>query len=172
MAIGDAGAAAGLIIYPNTQDIKLGFQNDNQRADDIAATMVRLKTLETNGHTADTIATTSLAAQTIPAGGTLGLGSVVVAAATYPRTIRIEFNVLADAGSAGFTDFILWDSTETEITRRRLYGLGSADAAITVALVANAAQTYQLVATPTGGNIVTVADTRYSQIRAIMKTIA
>ena len=37
MAIGDAGAAKGLIIYPQTQAHGLGYQNDNQRADDIAA---------------------------------------------------------------------------------------------------------------------------------------
>jgi len=37
MAIGDAGAAKGLLIYPSTQAHSLGYQNDNQRADDIAA---------------------------------------------------------------------------------------------------------------------------------------
>jgi hypothetical protein len=36
MAIGDAAAAAGLIVYPGTQDARLGYQNDNQRGDDIA----------------------------------------------------------------------------------------------------------------------------------------
>jgi hypothetical protein len=37
MAIGDAGAAWGLTVYPSTQTPVLGYQNDNQRADDIAA---------------------------------------------------------------------------------------------------------------------------------------
>jgi hypothetical protein len=36
MAIGDLGAAKGLIIFPATQAHGLGYQNDNQRADDIA----------------------------------------------------------------------------------------------------------------------------------------
>ena len=36
MAIGDAGAAKGMVIYASTQDRRLGYQNDNQRADDIA----------------------------------------------------------------------------------------------------------------------------------------
>jgi hypothetical protein len=37
MAIGDAGAAKGLTVYPSSQARSLGYQNDNQRADDIAA---------------------------------------------------------------------------------------------------------------------------------------
>jgi hypothetical protein len=37
MAVGDAGAAKGLTIYPATQAHSNGNVNDNQRADDIAA---------------------------------------------------------------------------------------------------------------------------------------
>ena len=40
MAIGDAAAAAGLDVFPSDQDLRLGYQNDNQRGDDIAAVMV------------------------------------------------------------------------------------------------------------------------------------
>lgn len=37
MAIGDAAAAKGLTVYAATQAHNLGYQNDNQRGDDIAA---------------------------------------------------------------------------------------------------------------------------------------
>lgn len=46
MAIGDKAAAKGLQVFPSTQDRRLGFQNDNQRGDDIADTMTRLDTIE------------------------------------------------------------------------------------------------------------------------------
>jgi hypothetical protein len=36
MAIGDAAAAAGLTVFPSSQDWRLGYQNDNQRGDDLA----------------------------------------------------------------------------------------------------------------------------------------
>lgn len=39
MAIGDLAAAAGLVTYPATQDLRTGYQNDNQRGDDIAVEM-------------------------------------------------------------------------------------------------------------------------------------
>lgn len=39
MAIGDDGVIVGLTKYAATQDKRLGYQNDNQRADDIAAIM-------------------------------------------------------------------------------------------------------------------------------------
>jgi hypothetical protein len=48
MAIGDLAKTKGLAVYPDTQDRRLGFQNDNQRGDDIAATMNRLDTVETS----------------------------------------------------------------------------------------------------------------------------
>lgn len=46
MAIGDAAAAAGLATYASTQDRRLGWQNDNQNADYIAADRSRLTKLE------------------------------------------------------------------------------------------------------------------------------
>lgn len=46
MAIGDKGAAAGLQIYPSSQDRRLGYQNDNQRADDIADVMTDVTALQ------------------------------------------------------------------------------------------------------------------------------
>ena len=36
MAIGDKASAKGLQVFPQTQDLRLGYQNDNQRGDDIA----------------------------------------------------------------------------------------------------------------------------------------
>lgn len=36
MAIGDKAAAKGLTVFPSTQNHGLGYQNDNQRGDDIA----------------------------------------------------------------------------------------------------------------------------------------
>ena len=36
MAIGDKAAAKGLATYPSTQDKRLGYQNDNQRGDELA----------------------------------------------------------------------------------------------------------------------------------------
>ncbi|WIB68806.1 hypothetical protein DEI93_07190 [Curtobacterium sp. MCBD17_035] len=46
MAIGDAAAAAGLVVYGSDQDRSLGYQNDNQRGDDVAAVMARTDALE------------------------------------------------------------------------------------------------------------------------------
>lgn len=42
MAIGDLGASFGLTVYPDTQDVALGYQNSNQRADDIAVQIRRI----------------------------------------------------------------------------------------------------------------------------------
>jgi hypothetical protein len=39
MAIGDTAAAAGLVVYPATQDARLGYENDNQRGDELATHM-------------------------------------------------------------------------------------------------------------------------------------
>ncbi|WP_223693797.1 hypothetical protein [Leifsonia poae] len=36
MAIGDKAASKGLAVFPSTQNHGLGYQNDNQRGDDIA----------------------------------------------------------------------------------------------------------------------------------------
>lgn len=36
MAIGDMAASVGLVVYPSSQDARLGYSNDNQRGDDIA----------------------------------------------------------------------------------------------------------------------------------------
>lgn len=36
MAIGDKAAAKGLAVYAPTQDRRLGYQNDNQRGDELA----------------------------------------------------------------------------------------------------------------------------------------
>jgi len=47
MAIGDAAAAAGLVVYSDAQDRRKGFENDNQRGDEIAAVMGRTAKLET-----------------------------------------------------------------------------------------------------------------------------
>ncbi|RPE75194.1 MULTISPECIES: hypothetical protein [unclassified Frondihabitans] len=46
MAIGDKAAAAGLAVYASTQDRKLGYQNDNQRGDDIADVMQDVTALQ------------------------------------------------------------------------------------------------------------------------------
>jgi hypothetical protein len=46
MAVGDAAAAKGLATYTSAQSASLGYQNDNQRGDDIAATMTRLDIVE------------------------------------------------------------------------------------------------------------------------------
>jgi hypothetical protein len=46
MAIGDAAAAAGLKTYTAAQDRRLGYENDNQRGDELAAAMARITTLE------------------------------------------------------------------------------------------------------------------------------
>ena len=44
MAIGDAAAAKGLVVYPSTQDKRLGYQNDNQRGDELAAEITARET--------------------------------------------------------------------------------------------------------------------------------
>lgn len=46
MATGDAAARQGLKTYTSAQDRRLGWDNDNQRGDDVAATMDRLDTVE------------------------------------------------------------------------------------------------------------------------------
>lgn len=54
MAIGDKAAAKGLAVYASSQAHSLGYQNDNQRGDDIAdeidarATAVALKVDKSN----------------------------------------------------------------------------------------------------------------------------
>lgn len=47
MAIGDLAASAGLAVFAGTQDRRLGYQNDNQRGDELAAHML------TGGHALD-----------------------------------------------------------------------------------------------------------------------
>lgn len=47
MAIGDLAASAGLAVFAGTQDRRLGYQNDNQRGDEIAAHIL------TGGHALD-----------------------------------------------------------------------------------------------------------------------
>jgi hypothetical protein len=46
MATGDKAAAAGLKTYTSAQDRRLGFDNDNQRGDEIADVMARAAALE------------------------------------------------------------------------------------------------------------------------------
>ena len=46
MAIGDAAAAKGLAVYSSAQQSSNGFENNNQRGDEIAPTMTRLDTVE------------------------------------------------------------------------------------------------------------------------------
>jgi len=53
MAIGDDAAAAGLAVYAATQDLRKGYENDNQRGDEIAHEI-------TNRAAAITAATTAL----------------------------------------------------------------------------------------------------------------
>lgn len=36
MAKGDKAAARGLAVYPSTQDRRLGYENDNERGDELA----------------------------------------------------------------------------------------------------------------------------------------
>lgn len=36
MAVGDKAAAKGLVVYPDTQAHSNGYQNDNQRGDELA----------------------------------------------------------------------------------------------------------------------------------------
>ncbi len=36
MAVGDKAAAKGLAVYASTQDKRLGYNNDNQRGDELA----------------------------------------------------------------------------------------------------------------------------------------
>jgi hypothetical protein len=39
MAVGDKAAAKGLQVYPPNQKVGLGYQNDNQRGDELADEM-------------------------------------------------------------------------------------------------------------------------------------
>lgn len=39
MAVGDKAAAKGLVVYAATQDLKQGYNNDNQRGDELADEM-------------------------------------------------------------------------------------------------------------------------------------
>lgn len=60
MAIGDKAAAAGLVVYPATQDARLGYENDNQRGDELATHMT------TGTHPASAITSGVFAAARIP----------------------------------------------------------------------------------------------------------
>jgi hypothetical protein len=46
MAVGDAAAAAGLKVFPSSQDRRLGYENDNYRGDELAALMARVAKFE------------------------------------------------------------------------------------------------------------------------------
>lgn len=46
MAAGDDAAAAGLTVFPSSQNHQLGYQNDNVRGDDIAHEITRAKAAE------------------------------------------------------------------------------------------------------------------------------
>jgi hypothetical protein len=60
MAIGDIAASAGLTVFVGTQDVRLGYQNDNQRGDDIGAHMI------SGTHPASAITSGTLATARIP----------------------------------------------------------------------------------------------------------
>lgn len=47
MAVGDAAAAAGLAVFPNTQLVSAGANNDNIRGDELAAEKTRAVAAET-----------------------------------------------------------------------------------------------------------------------------
>jgi hypothetical protein len=49
MATGDEARAAGLVVYTSAQDRRLGWDNDNNRGDELARAMTRIKTLEDRG---------------------------------------------------------------------------------------------------------------------------
>jgi hypothetical protein len=55
MATGDLAASKGLKTYTSAQDRRLGYDNDNQRGDDIAAAMLRLDALEKTGGNRPTV---------------------------------------------------------------------------------------------------------------------
>jgi len=89
MAIGDAAAAAGLQTWTAAQDRRLGFQNDNQRGDDIAALIPNT----IGPWTAYNPTLTNL---------TPGTGGAIVAAWRKERElIRVQIRVTL--GSTGFT---------------------------------------------------------------------
>lgn len=46
MAIGDKAAAAGLAVYESTQDKRLGYENDNQRGDELATEILNRVTAD------------------------------------------------------------------------------------------------------------------------------
>lgn len=64
MAIGDLAAAAGLDVWTSAQDLNLGYQNDNQRGDDIALVMSRTSLLELGAAVSVTVFGTNWSAVT------------------------------------------------------------------------------------------------------------
>lgn len=101
MAIGDAGAAKGLVIYPATQDIRLGYQNDNQRADDIAAAMTRLDTAESNLKAPTAVVNGSAVGGAVGTTQTVVVGTAAVTALAFKRVLSIDFAALVSAGLNG-----------------------------------------------------------------------
>jgi hypothetical protein len=173
MANGDAAAAAGLLVFPDTQDLKEGYDNDNIRGDEIAAVMVRTSTLESNEHTAKSIVNASVSAVTVTNGGTLGIGSLTVAAVPYPRDVEIFWAALCGAGTdaAAFTDLTLRIGS-TDVQAFRVHGQGSGGGSFPVVVAANAAMSCQIVASPTGGTAAISGNPVYTQLRAVATTIA
>lgn len=101
MAIGDAGAAKGLIIYPATQDRSLGYQNDNQRADDIAATMVRLDKAESNLKTPSVVSNGNAVGGVVTKNGTVVVQAAGVGAKPFKRFLSIDFAAIASSSLGG-----------------------------------------------------------------------
>lgn len=97
MAIGDLGASKDLIIYPSTQSRALGFSNDNQRADDIAATMIRLDAI---WHELGSVYVSSSSAYTATTSFS-NVSGVTVTATTDGGKVRVSARGILSNGVSG-----------------------------------------------------------------------
>jgi hypothetical protein len=96
MATGDLAASKGLKVFAATQDRRLGYDNDNQRGDDVAAVMIRADKLESSAKNPTVVQEAAVNGGSIGiGGGTLGAtGTLALTALPYKRVIEIDCGAL------------------------------------------------------------------------------
>lgn len=176
--IGDKAAAHGLAVWAATQDRRLGYQNDNQRGDELADLMDRVSTVEANAKTPSPVQNATPNAVQVGAGKSAALtSSFTVAKVAYARTVRINWRALVVAASTGDTYLdvtVIQTLTagDTQLTGGRIYGKGDTGGSFEDSIPANTAVTYKLVGAASNGSASVAGDNRFTQLQATARAIA